>query len=420
MTLELHAGDLHAGHHDASTVPLADVAALARSMRGRLLRPGDADYDQDRQVWNAMIDRHPGLIAQCAVAADVVAAVRFARRHALSVAVRGGGHNIAGHAVCDGGLVIDLSRMTAVRVDRAARRARVEPGATLADVDRGTLADGLVLPTGINSTTGIAGLTLGGGFGWITRKFGLTIDNLVGADVVTADGALLHASAAENADLFWALRGGGGNFGIVTGFDFQLHPLGPQVLAGLVVHPIAQAEAVLRAYRAAVETAPDELTCWVVMRQAPPLPFLPTDWHGKDVLVLAMCYCGALEAGETATAPLRAIGAPIADVVAPLAFADWQQAFDPLLTPGARNYWKSHDFVALADAAIPTLVDAVRALPGPECEIFLAHVGGTAGRVATEATAYPQRSAHFVMNVHARWREAAMDETCVGWARQAF
>jgi FAD/FMN-containing dehydrogenase len=272
-----------------TTLDAAALEALSAQIRGTVLREGDAAYDDARGIWNAMVDRRPGLIVCCVGASDVVAAVNFARENRLLVSVRGGGHNIAGSAVCDGGLMIDLSMMKSVRVDVAARRAWVGPGATLVDVDRETQAFGLAVPTGINSTTGIAGLTLGGGFGWITRKFGLTIDNLVSADVVTADGKLLRASQSENPDLFWALRGGGGNFGIVTAFEFQLHQMGPQVLSGLVVHPFADAEKVLEEYRKALETAPDELTCWVVMRQAPPLPFLPAEWHGKEVLVLAMC-----------------------------------------------------------------------------------------------------------------------------------
>lgn len=304
------------------------------------------DYNEARTIWNAMIDRRPGLIARCAGAADVVRAVRFARDNNLLVSVRGGGHGIAGNAVCEGGIVIDLSAMKSVRVDPQTKRARIEPGATLADVDKETLAFGLVLPTGINSTTGIAGLTLGGGFGWLTRKFGLTLDNLLSVDVVTADGELVKASETERPDLFWALRGGGGNFGVVTSFEFQLNPLNTEVLAGLVVHPFADAEKVLKEYRQALEAAPDELTCWVVMRQAPPLPFLPAEWHGKEIVVLAMCYCGEIAAGEKAAARLRAIGNPIADVVGPVPFTGWQQAFDPLLTPGARNYWKSQDFAS--------------------------------------------------------------------------
>jgi FAD/FMN-containing dehydrogenase len=266
----------------------------------------------------------------------------------------------------------------------------------------------------------VAGLTLGGGFGWITRKFGLTIDNLVSADVVTADGRFVQASEKKNDDLFWALRGGGGNFGVVTAFEFRLHKLGPQVLAGLVVHPFDDAAMVLKEYRRIARSAPDELTCWVVMRKAPPLPFLPTEWHGRNVLILAMCYSGNVKKGERAMAELRSIGKPIADVVGPTPFVGWQQAFDPLLTPGARNYWKSHDFVKLPDGAIDVLIDAVSRLPGPECEIFIGHVGGAAGRIAKDATAFPQRQSHFVVNVHTRWREAAMDRTFVDWAKKFF
>ena len=402
------------------SIPQDMVAALRGKLRGGVVSPGEDGYDAARSIWNAMVDRRPGLVVRCLGAADVIEAIKLAHEEKLLVAVRSGGHNIAGNAVCDGGLMIDLSPMRSVRVDRAAKRAWVEPGATLADVDKETQPFGLVVPTGINSTTGIAGLTLGGGFGWITRKFGLTIDNLLSADVVTANGELLRASPAENPDLFWALRGGGGNFGIVTAFEFQLHELGQQVISGLVVHPFADAEVVLEQYRQALEGAPDELTCWAVMRQAPPLPFLPPEWHGKKVLVLAMCFCGDIEAGEKATAKLRSIGKPIADVVGPHPFTGWQQAFDPLLTPGARNYWKSHDFMELSDAAIAILIDAVRKLPGPECEIFVAHVGGAAGRIAVDATAFPQRSSHFVVNVHARWREPKMDQACIGWARELF
>ncbi|MDE4552133.1 FAD-binding oxidoreductase [Sinorhizobium meliloti] len=401
-------------------VSAAAIEAFTARLRGRVLVATDAAYDEARTIWNGMIDRRPGLIVQCAGAADVVNAVRFAAENQLLVAVRGGGHNIAGNAVCDGGMVIDLTPMKSVRVDATTKTAWVEPGATLADLDMETQAFRLALPTGINSTTGIAGLTLGGGFGWITRKFGLTIDNLLSADVVTANGELVRASPTEHRDLFWAIRGGGGNFGVVTAFEFRLHELGPEVLSGLVIHPFAEAGSVLQQYRQALENAPDELTCWVVMRQAPPLPFLPAEWHGKEVVVLAMCYCGDLEAGEKAMAGLRAIGSPIADVVSPHPFVGWQQAFDPLLAPGARNYWKSHDFMELSDQAIGILTESIRQLPGPECEIFIAHVGGAAGRVAPEETAFPQRNSHFVMNVHGRWRDPAMDQACIDWARHLF
>jgi FAD/FMN-containing dehydrogenase len=408
---------LHAG---TKAVDAATIGELEGTLRGKILDQSSPTYDEARAIWNAMIDRKPGLIVRCLGAADVIRTVRFARDNELLVAVRGGGHNIAGSAICDGGVVIDLSQMKSVRVDAAAQQAWVEPGATLADLDKETQAFGLAVPTGINSTTGVAGLTLGGGFGWITRKFGLTIDNLLSADVVTADGNLVHATTKENPDLFWALRGGGGNFGVVTAFEFQLHKLGPQVLSGLVVHPFDDAAKLLKDYRRLLDSAPDELTCWVVLRKAPPLPFLPAEWHGREVLVFAMCYSGDIKEGEKAMAGLRGFGKPIADVVGPHPFAGWQSAFDQLLTPGARNYWKSHDFAQLSDETIEILIDAVRQLPGPECEIFIFHVGGAAGRVAPDATAFSQRNAHFGMNVHTRWREASMDKKCIAWAKKLF
>ncbi|MEO3431202.1 FAD-binding oxidoreductase [Pelagibius sp. CAU 1746] len=393
---------------------------LRGALRGAVLLKQEAGYDDARSIWNAMVDKHPALIVRCAGAADVRRAVKLARDHDLVVAVRGGGHNIAGNAVCEGGLMIDLSMMTSVRVDPAAKTAWVEPGATLGDLDKEAQAFGLALPVGINSTTGVAGLTLGGGFGWITRKFGMTIDNLVSVDVVLASGDMVRASETENPDLFWALRGGGGNFGIVTAFEFRLHQVGPEVLSGLVVHPLEDAVELLQAYRGIAAAAPDELTAWVVLRKAPPLPFLPEEWHGREVMVFAVCYCGDMAEGEKALADLRALGKPIADVVAPHPFTAWQSAFDPLLQPGARNYWKSHDFTELSDAAIDDLLAAIKTLPTEECEVFIAHVGGAMSRVAEDATAYPQRKSHFIMNVHTRWREAGQDAVCVGWARSLF
>ena len=393
------------------------VDALRNQLRGALLTPADAGYDEARAVWNAMIDKRPGLIVRCAGAADVIHAVRFAARHGVLIAVKGGGHNIAGSAVCDGGLMVDLSPMRSVHVDPWNRTARVEPGVTLAEMDRETQAFGLATPLGINSTTGVAGLTLGGGFGWLSRKHGLTVDNLISADVVTAAGDLLRASETDHPDLFWAIRGGGGNFGVVTSFEFKLHAVGPQVTAGLIVHPFSNAKAVLHEYRRLVATAPDDLCCWVVMRKAPPLPFLPQQLHGTEVLVLALCHAGDPVAAEKAVAPFRAIGRPIADVVGPAPYTGWQTAFDPLLTPGARNYWKSHDLVELADGLLEVLLSAVRRLPSPECEIFIANLGGAVNRVPVEATAYPHRDVDFVMNVHTRWTSPSQDSACVEWAR---
>jgi len=396
------------------------VEAFRGGLRGELVLAGDPGYDEVRALWNAMIDRRPALIARCAGTADVIQSLKLAREHDLLFSVRGAGHNIAGKASCDDGLMIDLSGMRDVRVDPAARTVRVSPGATLGDLDHETQAFGLAVPVGINSTTGVAGLTLGGGFGWISRKHGLTCDNLLSADVVTADGKLVRASAKEEAELFWGLRGGGGNLGIVTSFEFRAHPVGPEVLAGLVVHPFAAAADVMRQWRDFCAKAPDEATCWVVARKAPPLPFLPEEWHGREVLVLAMMYTGDMAAGEKVFKTLRAVGKPIADVVSPHPFSGWQTAFDPLLTPGLRNYWKSHNFTEMSNEAIDTVLGYAAKLPSPHTEIFIGQLGGATSRVAQNATAYPHRDARFVMNVHTRWEKAQDDASCIAWARKLF
>ena len=407
---------------DGKSVSLSSGAldALRGALRGGLSLPGEAGYDEARTIWNAMIDKRPAAIVRAAGASDVIQTVRLAAQHGLLLSVRGGGHNIAGNAVCEGGLMLDLSRMVSVWVDPGERRARVEPGARLADLDRETQAFGVATPLGINSTTGVAGLTLGGGFGWLSRKHGLTVDNLVSADVVTAAGELVRASESEHPDLFWAIRGGGGNFGVVTSFEFRLHPVGPQVIAGLIVHPFSSAKQVLNEYRRLVAKAPDELCCWAVMRKAPPLPFLPPEVHGTEVLVLALCHAGDPVAGQKAVAPFKAIGKPIADVVGPAPYSTWQMAFDPLLTAGQRNYWKSHDFVELADGLIDVLLNAIRSLPSPQCEVFIGNLGGAINRVPVEATAYPHRDVHFVMNVHTRWSSPSEDAGCIKWARALY
>jgi FAD/FMN-containing dehydrogenase len=402
------------------TVGNGSIDALQRDLDGQMLTSSDAGYDEARAIWNAMIDRHPGLIVHCHSKADVEKALAFAAEHKVLTAIKGGGHNIAGNAVCEGGLMLDLSGMKSVTVDADARTARVEAGALLGDVDAATQAHGLAVPLGINSTTGVAGLTLGGGYGWLTRAHGLTIDSLIGADIVTPDGRSRRVSATENAELFWAIRGGGGNFGVVTSFDFRLHPVGPEVLSGLIVHPITAAPQLLRDYRKLAAAMPDELSVWVVMRKAPPLPFLPEEWHGKEILVFAACYAGEIAEGERALASLRALGNPIADVIAPHPYVGWQQAFDPLLTPGARNYWKSHNFEAIDDGLIDILTEAVARLPTPECEIFIAQLGGATKHAEATATAFAHRGANFMMNVHTRWQEPADDTRCVAWARELF
>lgn len=397
-----------------------EAQKLREKVKGRVLLPADPGYDQARQVWNGMIDRRPNVIVQCESADDVPASIEFARKHGLEIAVRGAGHSIAGLSVCDNGLVIDFSLMKSVRVDPQTRRAYVEPGATLKDFDEAVQAHGLATPVGINSTTGMAGLTLGGGFGWLTRLHGLTIDNLNSADVVTANGKQVQASENSNKDLFWAIRGGGGNFGVVTKFEYKLHPVGPEVLAGLIVFPFSQAKQVLTRYREFVASAPLELNVWVVLRQAPPLPFLPADVHGKEVVVLAVFYAGDVARGEEAIRPLRSFGDVVGEHVGAQPYKQWQQAFDPLLTPGARNYWKSHNFTEVSDGALETMIEFAGKLPTGQCEIFLGMIGGAANKVPVDATAYVGRDAKFVLNVHGRWDSGAEDEMVRTWAREFF
>jgi FAD/FMN-containing dehydrogenase len=393
---------------------------LKGKVKGQVVLPSDPNYDEVRKIWNAMIDRRPAVIVRCAKADDIPHALELARLNGLEVSIRGAGHNIAGNALCEGGLMIDLSTMKNVRVDVTNRRAFVEPGATLADFDEAVQKHGLATPMGINSTTGVSGLTLGGGFGWLTRKYGMTVDNLVSAEVIIADGKKIRASENENADLFWAIRGGGGNFGIVTQFEFKLHPVGPQILAGLIVFPSKQAKQVLRQYREFVESAPEELSVWVVLRQAPPLPFLAKEVHGKPVVVLAICHVGDIAEGEKLTKPLRRFGEVQGEHIGAQPYVQWQKAFDPLLTPGARNYWKSHNFTELRDEALDAMIEFANKLPSSQCEIFIGLISGAANRIPAQAMAYAHRDARFVLNVHGRWDEAAQDETGIAWARAFF
>jgi FAD/FMN-containing dehydrogenase len=409
-----------AGGTGYTTIDARETSRLEQALTGNLLRPSSDGYDAARQIWNAMVDRRPALIARCRSVADVQLVVGFARDNHLLLSVRGGGHNIAGNAVCEGGVVLDLSEMRGVSVDPKTRVARVEGGATLAELDQATQAHGLATPVGINSTTGIAGLTLGGGFGWLSRKHGMTVDNLVAADIVTADGALLRASEHENPNLFWALRGGGGNFGVVTHFEFKLHPVGPEVLSGLIVYPASSAGQILRRYREAAEALSEDTSAWVIMRKAPPLPFLAPDVHGTDIVVIAVMHVGNAEAGRRAIEPLRKLGTPVGEHLGVQPFTAWQQAFDPLLTSGARNYWKSHNFLQLDDGLLDVLVEQARSLPSAECEVFIGQLGCQTNRVAADATAYPHRDARYVMNVHGRWRNAADDDAGIRWARGLY
>ena len=393
---------------------------LRGTIKGSVLVLDDPGYEEARQIWNAMIDRRPAVIVQCVQPDDVQPVIRFARKNGLELSIRGAGHNIGGNALCDNGVTIDFSKMKKVRVDAGKRRAYVEPGATLADLDEATQAHGLATPVGINSTTGIAGLTLGGGFGWLTRKYGMTIDNLISVEMITSDGEKIRASQNENTDLFWAVRGGGGNFGVVTQFEFQLFPLGPQIVAGLIVFPFNQAKQILTKYRQFVTSAPEELNVWVVLRKAPPLPFLPETVHGKEVVILPIFYLGAVAETEKLIAPLRAFGTALGEHIGAQPYVQWQKAFDPLLTPGARNYWKSHNFTELADGALNSIIEFAGKLPSPQCEILIGLIAGAPNRIAADAMAYGHRDARFVLNVHGRWGEAADDKKCIGWAREFF
>ena len=394
-----------------------EADAFRAGVRGEVVLPTDGGYDEARTVWNATIDKHPALIVRCAGAADVISAVAFAREHDLPISVKGGGHNIAGRAVEDEALMIDLSPMKSVQVDPDTRTARVEPGVVLNELDHETQAFGLATPVGYNSTTGVAGLTLGGGWGWLSRAYGLTVDNLLSADVVTAEGDLVHASETENEDLFWGLRGGGGNFGIVTSFEFQLHEVGPTVLSGPIVHPFEDTAAVLSEYREFAANAPEDAAVWFVIRHAPPLPFIPEEWHGRKVLILAAFYAGEMSEGEEVLRPLREIGDPIADAVGPHPYAGWQQGFDGLAPAGKRNYWKSHNFVEFTDGMIETFVEYGEKIPSEGTEIACAQLGGAINDLPVDATAYPHRDAEFIMNLHTQWEDPGQDEECIAWAR---
>jgi len=396
------------------------VAQLQSKLKGQVLLPADVNYHEIRKVWNAMIDRHPAVIVRCADSQDVQSAIVFARENGLELSVRGAGHNIAGSALIDNGLMVDLSTMKSVQIDPLKKTAYVDPGATLRDFDEAAQAHALATPVGINSTTGIAGLTVGGGFGWLTRKYGFTIDNLVSAEVITAKAEKLVTSEDENTDLFWAIRGGGGNFGIVTRFEFRLHPVGPEILAGLIVFPFNQALQVLRQYREFVKSAPEDLSVWAVLRQAPPLPFLPTEVHGKEVVVLPIFYAGDMAKGQKLIEPLRAFGTPYGEHIGPQPYSQWQQAFDPLLTAGARNYWKSHNFTELGNKALDSIIEFAGKLPSSQCEIFIGLISGAANRVRSDEMAYASRDTKFILNVHSRWENAADDTKCITWAREFF
>jgi FAD/FMN-containing dehydrogenase len=381
------------GSGESTNLDQSAVDAFKGSLRGELLNPGDGGYDAVRQVWNGMIDKRPALIARCHGAADVIATVNFARDHKLLVAVRGGGHNVAGLAVCEGGLMIDLSPMRGVRVDPVARTAQVQGGAIWRDVDYETQAFGLAVPGGVVSGTGVAGYTLGGGYGWLRSKYGLTCDCLRSVDIVTADGQLLTASSDRHADLFWGIQGGGGNFGIVTSFEFQLYPAGPQVVLCAPIYLAADAPRIYRAWRDFMATAPDEFSCDADLWTLPAHPNFPPEVWGKDIILIAGVYSGPLEAGEAFIEPLRRLGEPILDLSGRWPYLQVQQAFDPLFPKGEfAHYWKSLYLDRLDDAAIDLIFAQYQARPSTRTLIPIRHLGGAIRRVAGASTAFGDRS----------------------------
>jgi FAD/FMN-containing dehydrogenase len=391
----------------AHTIDDSVAQELADGLQGRVLRPGQDGYDAARALWNGMIDRSPGLIARCASTADVVHAVNVARTHDLPLAVRGGGHNAAGNASCDGGLVIDLSEMRAVTVDPERRRAHAQGGATWADFDAATQAHGLATTGGAISTTGVAGLTLGGGLGYLMRSHGLACDNLVGAEVVTADGSVAHASDVENPDLLWGLRGGGGNFGVVTSFEFKLHPVGP-ILGGLLVHPRARAREVLQFYRDFNASAPDELTSFAAMMRRP---------DGADVVALIVAYNGPQAEGEQVLKPLREFGPPLADMVQPMPYPALQSMLDEGFPHGLQVYWRSDFLRGLQDDFIDTIIEQAGRCTSPLSAVLIEQLGGAVARVPDNASAFGHRDAEYNLAIIARWGDPAEAQQHIAWAR---
>jgi FAD/FMN-containing dehydrogenase len=388
----------------------ATVQGFKTSVRGLLLRAGDVGYDEARTIWNGMIDRRPALIIRCAGVADVIHAINFARTHHLLLSVRGGGHNVAGNAVCDGGLMIDMSPMKSVRVDPATHTVRAEAGLTWGEFDRETQAFGLATTGGIISTTGIAGLTLGGGIGWLMGKYGLSCDNLRSVDMVTASGQCVTASATENPDLFWGVRGGGGNFGIVTSFEYQLHPVG-QVLAGMVLYPFEKAAAALKLFKELTSHAPDALTAQTA---------LVTSAVGAPVVGIVLCYNGPLQEGEEVLRPLRAFGPPLEDHIGPMAYIQLQGLADAMFPPGRRSYWKSNFLTDLTDEAIASMVDRFAKVPSAHTVVFMEHMGGAVGRVGEEVTAFNHRSARYNWGVVGSWTSPTDDEPNIQWVRELW
>jgi FAD/FMN-containing dehydrogenase len=399
------------------TPELSRIDGLKSIVKGPILLPNTPEYDEARAIWNGMFDKKPALIVQCTSISDILECVYFAKTYEMQLAVKGGGHHSAGTSMCDDGIVIDLSLMNNISVNEEHKTITVEGGALLQDVDKESQKYGLVVSAGIVSHTGVGGLTLGGGFGWISRKYGLTIDNLIAVRLITAGGEVITASETENPDLFWAVRGGGGNFGIVSHFIFKAQKVGPKIYCGPIVKKFEDFKEYAKFHNEYVKTVPDELTIWMFVRYAPPLPFIPEEYHGKLVVLLPFAWLGDKADGDKVLEPLRNFGETIGDGSDMHNWVDWQSTFDGLVEHGARNYWKSHHLADLPEDCIDVINEYAQKLPHAECDIMLAMMGGAPSRIPSDATAFPHRNTPFVLNIHTRWREESDDEKCMEWSR---
>lgn len=406
------------GTHDL--LEPAAIDGLRARLRGSLLLPGASEYDAARALWNAMIDRRPALIARCLGVADVVACVEFARAHDLPLSIKGGGHNIAGLAACDGGIMLDMSLMRGVWVDAAARVARAQAGCLLGDVDRETQLHGLATVLGFVSATGIAGLTLGGGMGYLTRRFGWTSDNVLSMEVVTADGRVVTASERENPDLFWGLRGGGGNFGVVTGFEYALHPVGPEIVGGGIAWRASDARQVLEMYRDLRASAPPELVLVAALRIAPPAPWLPKEVHGTPIVAIFACHTGSVEEGKRLVAPIKAFGAPVGDIVQPRSYVSQQSLLDATQPKGRRYYWKSEYLPDVGADLLAAAMEHAKRLPSPHSAILVFPLDGALGRLPDNHSPVGNRDAAALVNIAAAWDDPEDDAANVEWARATW
>ena len=398
----------------------AQLDALKLRLRGPMSLPGDGSYEESRTVWNAMIDRKPAVVVKCLGTSDVIACVQFARAQGLLLCIKGGGHNIAGLATADGALMLDMSLMRGVWVDREKRIAHAQAGCLLGEVDRETQLHGLAAVLGFISNTGIAGLTLGGAMGYLTRRFGWTSDNVVGMDLVTADGTLARASDDQNPDLFWGLRGGGGNFGVVTGIDYALYPVGPEIVGGAVAWPASEAAGVLELYRKLLPQAPPELTLVAFMRPAPPAPWLPQDMHGKPIVALLACHSGNPDEGEKLVAPIKSFGKPVGDVLVRRPYVQQQSLLDATQPKGRRYYWKSEYLASVEPALCEKMIEHAAAIRSPHSAIILFQIEGALNRLPNEHSAVGNRDARVLLNIAGAWEEASDDEANIAWARAAW